>query len=254
MDNSTQYELMKYLDGEMTESEKAELEQKLATDERLKGELENLQLAKAAVLHYGLKERVSHIHGQMMKELKTEAPVKKMGNVRRIIRYSVAVAASVLLVFLAIEGYNFYRLSPNRLFAENYTAYELSTTRDGASASETAIEKAYRQKDYTEVIRLNATSVLTAKDIFLTAMSYLETGDVARAISNYQVVLADAGAGNNPMLKEVTEYYLALAWLKNRDYDEAIELMNAIRSNPTHLYKEKFSRRYINRVKRLKWR
>jgi predicted negative regulator of RcsB-dependent stress response len=197
---------------------------------------------------------VGEIHQQMMKELKTETPVKSISGIRKIIRYSVAVAASVLLVFVGIEGYNFYQLSPNKLYNENYTAYELSTTRDPEVLKETKIEKAFREKNFTEVIRLNANSVLTVKDIFLTGISFLETGETAKAISSFQLVLADVKDDNTSTLKESSEYYLALAYLKNKDFDQAIELMNTIQENPTHLYKSKFTRKYINRVKRLKWR
>lgn len=256
MDNSTQYddELMRYIDGEMKGSEKIEFEKRLATDGALKKTLDNLQLAKETVRSFGLKEKVGGIHQLMMKELKTETPVKPISNIRRIIRYSVAVAASVLLIFVCIEGYNFYRLSPGRLFAENYAAYELTTTRSGDDSTESRISKAYREKNYAEVINLNRNSILSIKDVFLTAMSYLETNDPSRAISNFQVVIADVKDDKNSVLKDAAEYYLALAYLKNNDYDQAIELMNAIHDNSYHLYKNKFSQKYINKVKRLKWR
>jgi hypothetical protein len=96
--------------------------------------------------------------------------------------------------------------------------------------------------------------VLSVKDVFLTAMSYLETNDLSRAISNFQVVIADVKEDKNSVLKDASEYYMALAYLKNSDYDQAIELMNVIHDDPAHLYKNKFSRNYINKVKRLKWR
>ena len=184
----------------------------------------------------------------------SQVTVKKNSNIRRIIRYSVAVAASVLLIFVCIEGYKFYNLSTEKLFAEKYTAYELTTTRGDADTTDSTIEKAYRQKDFSEVIKLNASSVLSVKDIFLTGMAYLETNDPSRAISSLQVVLADIKKDKTSALKYPAEYYMALAYLKNNDYDQAIDLMNAIHDNSSHLYKEKFSRKYINRVKRLKWR
>lgn len=252
MDNSTQYELMRYIDGEMTENEKIEFEKRIAGDEELKMTIDNLQLTKEAVKQYGLKEKVAGIHQQMMKELRSETPVRSISNVRRIIRYSVAVAASVLLIFLVIEGYKFYTLSPQKLYVENYTAYELTTTRDG-NDSLTAIEKAYKEKKYAEVISLNKLSVLTPHDKFLTGMAYMETKDYPRAVRSFQLVIGEV-KDDKTILKDVTEYYLALAYLQDRDYDQAIELMNAIQNDPSHLYKAKFSRKYINRVKRLKWR
>jgi tetratricopeptide (TPR) repeat protein len=250
MDNSTQYELMRYIDGEMTDSEKAEFEKRLETDESVKQEMGNLQLTKEAVRQYGLKEKVAGIHQQMMREMKT--PVRSISNVRRIVRYSVAIAASILLIVVLIEGYKFYKLSPEKLYAESYSSYELTTTRDGEQ-KESAIEKAYRAKNYGEVIKLNANTVLSIKDVFLTGMAYLETKDYSRAVATFQIVIADV-KDEKTTLKDAAEYYLALSYLQNRDYDQAIELMNSIRDNSSHLYKNKFSRSYINQVKRLKWR
>jgi len=184
----------------------------------------------------------------------SEVNVERISKVKRIVRYSVAVAASVLLIIVCIAVYNFYQLSSDKLFAENYTAYELTTTVGKNDSTGSKIEKAYRKKNYAEVIKLNASSVLTVKDIFLTAMSFLETNDPSRAISNFQVVIADVKDDKNSTLKDTTEYYMALAYLKNNDYDQAIELMNAIHDNSSHLYSKKFNRKYINKIKRLKWR
>jgi len=184
----------------------------------------------------------------------SEVTSNRMNKVRRIVRYSVTVAASVLLIVVCIVVYNFYQLSSDRLFTENYAAYELTNTNGRNDSAESKIEKAYREKKYPEVIKLNANSVLSVKDIFLTAMSFLETNDPSRAISNFQVVLADVKDDKNSALKDATEYYLALAYLKNNDYDQAIELMNAIHDNSSHLYSKKLNRKYINKIKRLKWR
>lgn len=174
--------------------------------------------------------------------------VVRRGKLKRIIRYTVAITASILLIFFLVAAYNFYTLSPGRLFKENYTGYEL-TSNDSASL----IENAYREKKYAEVIKLNKSSVLSIKDVFLTGMAYLETRNYAKAASTFQVVVADI-KDQRSVLKNAAEYYLALAYLQNSDYDQAIELMNSISNNSSHLYKDKFSSKYINRVKRLKWR
>lgn len=183
-----------------------------------------------------------------------EVAKKRIISVRRIVRYSVAAVASVLLIFVCIVGYNFYQLSSDRLFAEKYSAYDSAGTRIENGGTESKIEKAYREKNYAQVIKLNANSVLSVKDIFLTAMSFLETNDPSRAISNFQIVIADVKDDKNSALKDTTEYYLALAYLKNNDYDQAIELMTTIHDNSSHHYKTQFSRKYINKIKRLKWR
>jgi tetratricopeptide (TPR) repeat protein len=172
---------------------------------------------------------------------------------RRFARYAVTVVAGLALLFLGVEGYNFYRLSPGRLFAEKYLTYKLPEITDKA-AQQSKIEKAYREKNFSEVIRLNAISVVYAKDIFLTGLAYLETEDESRAIGSFQVVLADTEKDKTSALKDATEYYLALAYLKNRDFDQAIELMSSIHNNISHVYKDRFSMKFIRKVKRLKWR
>ena len=177
---------------------------------------------------------------------------EKFNKIHRIIRYAVAIAASISLLIIIIEGCKFYALSPEKLYAENYRAYELRTASEGTDSAESKLEQAYREKKYGGVINLSKNSVLSIKDIFITGMSFLETNDDSRAISSFQVVIADVK--DNKTLKDTAEYYLALAYLRNRDYDQAIELMNAIHENPSHRYKDKFSRRFIKRVKRLKWR
>ena len=184
----------------------------------------------------------------------SESTGNRINKVRRIVRYSVAVAASVLLIFVCIVVFNFYQLSSGRLFTEKYSVYELATARSENDSTESKIERAYREKNYVEVIDIHKNSVLSVKDIFLTGMAYLETNDLSKAISSYQVVLADVKGDKTNLLKDAAEYYLALAYLKNNDHDQAIELMNRIHDNSSHQYKSKFSRKYINKIKRLKWR
>src|SRR5436190_23931334 len=104
----------------------------------------------------------------------SQVTAKRINKVRSVVRYSIAIAASVLLIVICIVGFNFYRLSSDKLFAEKYIAYDLTTTPGENEQPGSKIEKAYRQKNYAEVIKLNATSVLSVKDIFLTAMSFLE--------------------------------------------------------------------------------
>src|SRR6187402_1216585 len=171
----------------------------------------------------------------------SDVTAKKISKLRGIVRYSIAVTASLLLIFVCIEVYNFYSLSAGKLFAEKYTGYYWMATED---TTESEIEKAYKDEKYAEVINLNRNSVLSIKDVFLTGMSYLETNDLSKAISSYQVVIADVRDDKNSMLKDAAEYYLALTYLKNNDYDQAIELMSAIHDNPSHSYEKKFSLKY----------
>ena len=255
MDNSTHNNtdlLIRYLDGELSGEEKHILEQRLSQNQDLQRELESLQLAREAVKTYGLKKQVSDIHRIMKKELK--APVRQMSSGRRFARYSLAIAASLLIIIIAILGYNFYTLSPNKVYSSNYQPYELSTLRDGEENS-SALENAYRNKDYKEVVRLSREQQNpSATDEFLTAMALVELKNYSAAIENYRQVLATNQAAGTDIMRTETEYYLALAYVRNKDYDQALELMNKIHDDPTHPYHERITGKLIRKVKMLKWR
>jgi tetratricopeptide (TPR) repeat protein len=255
MDNSTpdmSEKLVLYLDGELSGSEKNTLEQQLAADKTLQGELESLQSTREAVKFYGLKQKVASIHGQMMEEL--QAPVKEISSVRRMVRYSVAIAASLLLLVGGYWAYNFFTLSPDKVFASNYRSYELVTVRDGGN-NETSAEKAYKEKNYKEVIRIHdAGEDHTPKGEFLCGVSALELGDNSKAITCFKEVLDTNKQSLKALLTDETEYYLSLGYIRNKDYDFAIGLLNKIQNDPNHIYNEKVSNKLIRQVKMLKWR
>ncbi len=256
MDNSTHdmsEKLVQYLDGEMQGAEKISFEQELSADKKLQDDLDSLKATREAIKLYGLQQKVSGIHQQMMQEM--ELPVRKMSSTRRIIRYSIAAAASVILIVGGIFGYNFYSLSSGKVFSSNYHSYELNTLRDGDTLQFSPVEKAYREKDYKKVVELQALYNSTpVKETFLAAMSYVELGNSTKAIEEFKKLIAENETANTDLFKDEAEYYLALAYISNKDYDFALELLRKIRDDPNHLYHDKITGKLIRQVKMLKWR
>lgn len=255
MDNSTpnmSEKLVQYLDGELAGAEKESLVQQLATDKTLQDEMDSLKSTREAVKLYGLQQKVSGIHQQMMVEL--QPPVRKMNSSKKLIRYSVAVAASLLLIVGSYLAYNFYTLSSDKVFASRYQPYQLVTVRDD-NANETPVEKAYRKKDYKEVLRIHdAGEDHTQKGEFLCGAAALELKENNKAIKCFKEVLdADKQTGQT-VLKDEAEYYLSLSYIRNKNYDNALELMNKIQDDPNHLYSEKITGKLIRQVKLLKKR
>jgi len=256
MDNSTNNmseKLVQYLDDELAGSEKETFEQQLAADKNLYEELESLKVAREAVKIFGLQQKVSGIHQHMMLEI--QGPDKKINPARRILRYSIAVAASVLLIVGGIVGYNFYTLSSNKVFASNYRPYELSTVRDGDTQQVSPVEKAYREKDYKKVVELQEQyNSILVKETFLAAMSYAELANNTKAIDGFKKVIAENENAGTSLFKDEAEYYLALTYISNKDYDFALDLLRKTRDNPNHLYHDKVTGKLIRQVKMLKWR
>lgn len=254
MSNSTpgmSEKLIKYLDGELAGEEKEDLEKQLQNDPSLQEELDGLKLAREAVRSYGLRQQVSGIHQQMMHERNVSA--RSIGLSGRVIRYTMSIAAGILVIFLGITAYNYFSLSSNKLFNEYYQSYEIQTSRDVTNQTVSPLENAYREKNYSEVIKIGETSnALPAKETFLLAMAYVELKNDNKAIENFKNVIDRYKPGETNIQKEEAEYYLSLSYLRNKEYDHALELMSRIHDNPGHTYHEKITNSLISKVKRLK--
>ncbi len=250
MDNFTQQEemLIKYIDGLMNPEEKSEFEKNLTVDAILRDELENLLIAKSAINTYGLKETVASIHTKMMNEFKEEAPVRNIYNLRKV----VAVAASIIFIFLAVQGWIFYNLSAGKVFTANYIQFVPDDFRDG-STNITASQKAYLENDYKKVIQLAAASD-SINDNFLAAHAQLALNNTDAAINGFKKVIAANSNAITSELNDAAEYNLILSFIKNKDYDLALNLMKKIKDNPAHLYYKNVKNKLIRQVKMLKWR
>ncbi len=255
MDNSTHNNvenLVRYLDGELSESERKEIEQQLVVDEVLQQEYDSLLLTRESIRYYGLKQQVASVHQQMLQEM--AAPVTKINTNKKIIRYMVAVAASLVLIAGSYMAYNFFTLSPDKVFASRYQSYELVTVRD-ANTNETPVEKAYREKNYKEVLRIHDTGEdHTAKGEFLCGTAALELKENDKAIKCFKEVLDTNKQMGQSVLTEEAEYYLSLTYIRTKAYDDALSLLNKIQDDPNHLYNEKVTGKLLRQVKMLKRR
>ncbi len=255
MDNSTPdmaEKLIRYLDGELTGTEKKNLEQQLASDRMLQNKLDSLKLTIQVIKLYGLKSKVSGIHQPMMEEM--QAPLRKINPTRKIARYSMGVAASLILLVGGYMAYKFFTLSPDKIFASRYQSYELVTVRDG-NTNETPVEKAYQEKNYKEVLRIHdAGEDHTPKGEFLCGAAALEVKDNNKAIKCFNEVLDANKQSPKPVLNDEAEYYLSLGYIRNKDYDYALPLLTKIQDDPNHTYNKKITDKLIRQVKMLKRR
>jgi hypothetical protein len=105
------------------------------------------------------------------------------------------------------------------------------------------------------VIRIHTTgedSSLSAT--FLAAMANLELNNMNDAIPDLEEVVNANKTSGTPVFQDEAEYYLALSYIRNRDYDLALPLLEKIRDDRDHLYHEKVDRKLVRNVKMLKWR
>ncbi len=250
MDNSTpgmDEKLVSLLDGELAAEERTTFEQQLANDALLQQQFDSLLATRAAIRHYGLQQQVSAVHQLMMTEMNT--PVKRISPVRKMIRYTSAVAAGILLLIGVFYAYQFFNVSPEKVFSANYQPYELSTVR--GTNNNLPIEEAYRAKNYKEVLRLYVTAAPSIKSSFLAGAAALEVNDPAMAKDRFvQVIEQNKAAGSRVLLDEA-EYYLSLTLVRLRKYDEALLWLGKIKADAGHTYHDKVAAGLFNDVQKL---
>lgn len=244
-------DVVRYLDGEMSEIEKQSFEKSLSIDNNLREELERLRLTTSGVKLYGISQQVKNIHeGLFDKEQPLWLNKTRSISIQRVLRFGMAAAAILILVFVSIGGYKFYKLSPENLYDESFVAYNLSNVRSN-EVPVSDIEKMYKEQNFTGIIKEAKKKVdLPEKDYLLTGLAHMELNDPFSAIYFFKKVTANTSS----WYQQDAEYYLAMAYLKNHDYDLAISLMQKIRHHPEHIYSNQFSTTFIRKVKLLKWR
>jgi tetratricopeptide (TPR) repeat protein len=253
MDNSTNHteQIIRYLDNEMSTEEKTQFESVLSSHAELQQELNSLHMAKEAIHSFGLHQHVSQLHEQMMHEMK-QAPVRSISPGRKRIRYTLSIAATIIVLVIGYAAYNFFNLSAEKLYAEQYSPFEISSTR--GETNQTILEKLYADKNYSGVIsEKNNAAELNSEELLIIGVSYLELNQPENAIENLRVAIGHAKSLGETKFQEQGEYYLALAYLKNKNYNEAIGLMQSIHDDPNHLYQSRFSSSYIRKIKMLRW-
>ena len=192
---------------------------------------------------YGTAEKVKSIHSEMMQELSSIHTEAKVVPVRKMIRYSLAIAASIIIILVGVNIFTSSQVSAGKLYSEAFVDYDASSVR--GSESQTDVVSFYQQHNYSAVIGKANTQSLSQKDSLLVGLSYLKVDNLPAAINWLEAISIQNST------RQDAEFYLAMAYLKNKNYSEALKLMQQIRSNPNHIYNNQFSEDYINKIKKL---
>ncbi len=243
--------LIRYMDQELSPEEFVSLEENLAGDKNLQDELENLKNTRLSISGLGLRKQVALVHEEMMREMKEVS--KPVGIVRTMARISLRIAAGIIVLIIAGASYQYFVITPEKLFNENYSAYTIGSSR--ATDELSPVEKAFRQRDFKTTIALfNSISNRGPKDYFLAGNAYLQMGDLANAILLLNNCIATNQAFQTTAYLEDAEYYLAVTYLKNKEINKALPIFEKINAQPLHLYHDKVSNWFIKKVKVAGWK
>ncbi len=246
--------LINYIDNNLSGEEKIKVDAMLRNNSTLKTEFDNLVLAKSAIAYYGVKQQVKLIHKEVMENnIETEPVKKEQGVVKTIIKWSMRIAASLLIIVCGLGVYQYATITPDKLFSENYNAYTMSVTRGDADA--TALVKAFNEKDYEGTIKQYAVlNDIQQKENFIVAQAYLVTNKYNYAIEAFNAVLEKNSLSKEKLYNDDAEYFLAMSYLKNNDIALAMPIFERINNNTNHLYNDKVTNNFMRKLKLLSWK
>jgi tetratricopeptide (TPR) repeat protein len=254
MNNFNTDNLVDYIDDNLPEMEKKNIAEMLQQDSTLQAELDNLLLAKSAIQYYGIKQQVAAIHKEMMPIVSGQKPIiKKQSTLRIMTKWSMRIAASMLVIALGIAAYIYTSTTSDNLYADNYTAYTFGINRGEVATNN--FETAFIAKNYATVIKeFSALQNPTQKEIFMLGQANIETKNYTKAIDCFMEVLAKNKSQLSLSFNDDAEYYLAWSYLKNNMLENATALFEAIHNNKNHLYNDKVNNAFMRSLKILSWK
>ena len=241
-------ELLRYSDNEMSSNEKTAFEERLKQDRELAERLEEFDDAKKAVILYGIREQVKKVRTEMSTAHK---PVKIINSGRRFVLLRIAAAAAIVVgLFFVINKYTSSN-SAESLYAAQFIVYEPQQSR-GAGEVASTFTAAYRAADYAGVTEMyQSTPTPDQQQMLLAGIAYLELNKTQDAINSLLALQQKNISESSNRYNDDATFYLALAYLKNKNYAKAADLMEKIAADKNNPYASRFSATYIQHVKDL---
>lgn len=239
------------------ESSEEEIVNSMDEDERetFFGDLNLHQSAAVLIQQQGIINQVKSVE-QAFLEKHTESTGKLVSmpnnTGRRLVRIFVAVAAMFLVTITAIVLFWYTGNTSDRLFRQHYQTYEVNVERSGIATTSPIVSQ-YQQKNYNEVIAQHEKAVASiTKEKMVVASAYMELSRYDEAINIFRDIIAQNVTTGNRLYHDEAEYYLALAYMKNKQYDNAYQLFDKINTDKEHTFNGDVDWWFLTRVKWLK--
>ena len=270
----------RYIMGDLNAQELQQFQAQLQQDESLRQEVEDTQIAQSLIQHYGLRNEIKAIREAMIREEESEAvataepPVVPItsetgtetvsdeqeastsGRTIPLYTWAGRIAAGFALVLVGFFAIQYATLSSDQLYQEKVTSeapYLGLSNRSMEDREDTIADQVraqYQFGNYEEVVRLyGELESPTFAETFCLGYAYLQLEDSDNAISTFQEVIQDEHAF---MIKDKSEYYLALSYLQDGQIEQASTILERIHDNQDHDYEDSLSNFYLLRLRLLK--
>jgi len=246
--------LIRYIDNELSDTEKAATEKLLQEDAALQERLQNLVASKQAIRSLGIKQQVQLLQQEYLNEVtKQETPTAKVIKASNPLKAFMRIAAALILVVAGYGVYQYTATTNSSLYEDNFISYQLPVTR--GNVQETNIDSLYHAKRYDAVIAaVSAKQSKTQEDYFLAAQSALMLNNANAAIEDFQKIELLNNNSSDKYFAEETDYYLALAYIKANRIEEAKKQLEKITSNRQHAYYNKAKEISSMKLTILEWK
>lgn len=227
--------LIQYMDNELNDTDSKSVQQRLSSDEKLNEQYQYLLAAKQSIQAQGFKQRIQSIQNEFLNERKENTQPAKVVKSNTFFKTFMRVAAMFILAVAGFGIYEFATVSTQSVYSENFIAYQLPVNRSNESIDK--VNNLYAEGKYADVIsNINLKQQKTQQDYFLAAQSYLQLNKPTEAINNFKAVEDLNNKSNSKYFVEETDYYLALAYIKNGNINLAQQQLYKIEADKNHLF------------------
>ncbi len=224
----------RYLEGELKPEEKTAFENRLRTEATLVEEVALHQHLRKGIQSDGRTRMLDMLAGadRKMPAYHPPAQVIPFGEATRRRFYQIAAAVILLLIplYLVLD----YNRKPSKLFTAYFTPYQSVTVASGDPLAQAMQE--YQQQNYAQALPI--LEKMLSQDgnqdttLFYQGNSSLALGKTDEAIASFARITASPG---NPFYHEA-QWYLALAYLKEKQTSAARNQLQAITADNSHPY------------------
>ncbi len=242
----TNMEIMdKYLNGEMNDQELKHFEHLLASDEKVREELDLHQSIDHAIMEediMNLRDTMNTIYTEDEKVKRAPAGISRRKLYYAAATFALLMATGGIVKKVTQPDYNNYET-----FEKYYEPYEVTVTyRSGNTETDrlllTALQR-YEDENYEQALVLFEQLLEKRNDDMAvnlySGISYMEVEKYQKATHSFQTIITD----NNNLFIEQAEWYLAMCYLKTEDNTKAKELLDEL------IHKESYYKEMAKRIK-----
>ena len=226
----TTEDIIKYINDELTDSERSDFEVELKINDELKKSLAMEQMLLKGIEEVGRIEFKAKV-AKVIRKYKTVELMKKSGYAL----LALLIGAAAFIYFKPFEQTN-HTIDHNAIFAAHFDKPDISGNQrsDGKMDIMTALTLSYEQSDYDGVLsiisEMQKTMEIPPLLVIIKGIAFMETNKTDLAIASFSLPVVK----NDPHFSDHAEWYHALALIKDGNIDQAKPMLNRMANNNQH--------------------